>query len=182
MIAGTVPYQHAGTPAWLIPTRPPLWYMEAIASMYTILASIGCGPHVSSSALASASTAKSGAMARSVLSSSMSCALEVWPGSGERRGPPAADNTGGCGLTTAAIALLLGQALERVGRGAWGHRLCSTPTMWRGGSKAPRPLLPWGAAGRRWPNDSLAEWLSDSVDSEGGVSLSSSLGTVCTST
>jgi hypothetical protein len=35
-----------------------------------------------------------------------------------------------------------------------------------------------GAAGRRWPNDSLAEWLSDSVDSEGGVSLSS-LGTVC---
>jgi hypothetical protein len=50
MIAGTVTYQHAGTPAWLIPARPPLWYMEAIASMYTILASIGCGPHVSSSA------------------------------------------------------------------------------------------------------------------------------------
>ena len=49
MIAGTVPYQHAGTPAWLIPARLPLWYMEAIASMYTILASIGCGPHVSSS-------------------------------------------------------------------------------------------------------------------------------------
>ena len=45
MIAGTVPYQHAGTPAWLIPARLPLWYMEAIASMYTILASIGCGPH-----------------------------------------------------------------------------------------------------------------------------------------
>ena len=49
MIAGTVPYQHAGTPAWLIPARLPLWYMEAIVSMYTILASIGCGPHVSSS-------------------------------------------------------------------------------------------------------------------------------------
>ena len=42
MIAGTVPYQHAGTPAWLIPARLPLWYMEAIASMYTILASIQC--------------------------------------------------------------------------------------------------------------------------------------------
>ena len=51
MIAGTVPYQHAGTPAWLIPARLPLWYMEAIASMYTILASIGCGPHVSSQIL-----------------------------------------------------------------------------------------------------------------------------------
>ena len=60
-------------------------------------------------------------------------------------------------MAAAAIALLLGQALEQVGRGAWGHRLCSTPTMWRGGSKAPRPLLPWGAAGRRWPNDSLIQ-------------------------
>jgi hypothetical protein len=51
MIAGTVPYQHAGMPASLIFARPPLWYMEAIASMYTILASIDSGPHVSSSAM-----------------------------------------------------------------------------------------------------------------------------------
>jgi hypothetical protein len=111
-------------------------------------------------ALASASAAKNGAMAWSVLSSSMSCALEVWPGSGERRGPRAADNTGGCDLTAAAIALLLDQALEQVGRagreGRGGTGCALRPRCGGAGAKAPRPLLPGAAGGRRWPSDSLS--------------------------
>ena len=51
MIAAIVPYQHADAPAPPIPTRPSMWYMEEGGSLHTMVANIGCRPHVSSSAV-----------------------------------------------------------------------------------------------------------------------------------
>jgi hypothetical protein len=51
MIAAIVPCQHADAPAPPIPTRPSMWYMEVGGSLHTMVANIGCRPHVSSSAV-----------------------------------------------------------------------------------------------------------------------------------